>query len=120
MNKKLFSLLAVTALLTVAGAAYGATINIPNPLANSGVNNFCDLLTRVSNYILGFIATLAIIVFIWAGILFIISRGDPGKTKDAQNMILYAVIGIGIALAGKGLLGVITAVIGTSGGTCTV
>lgn len=116
MNKKLLFLLAFSGLLALSGVAHGDTINIPNPLCLPGgtscINSFGELIAAVSRYILGFISVLAVIVFIWAGILFVVSRGDPGKIKEAQHMVLYAVIGIGIAVAGEGLIRVVQAVIG--------
>jgi hypothetical protein len=45
----------------------------------------------------------AVLVIIWAGINYIVSQGDPGRTKDAKNTILYAVVGL-ILSAGSYML----------------
>jgi uncharacterized membrane protein YidH (DUF202 family) len=39
-------------------------------------------------------AGIAMIVIILAGIQFILSQGDPGKTAKARNTIIYAAIGL--------------------------
>ena len=40
---------------------------------------------------------VSIIVIIIAGINFITSQGDPQKTKNARNTVIYAIVGIIIA-----------------------
>jgi len=41
---------------------------------------------------------LAVFFIIWGGLKFISSRGEPGKIKEAQDTILYAVLGLVIAI----------------------
>ena len=55
---------------------------------------------------------VSIIMFIWAGILFISAQGDPGKVAEARKAVIWAVIGIVVGLLGylsvaiiKGALG---------------
>lgn len=96
------------------------SITLPNPLCTGGpgspgcINSFTGLLTQITTYILNIIGGLAVIMFIWAGILFVTSAGDPSKITKARHVVIYAIIGIAIALAGKGLIAVITEVIGSS------
>jgi hypothetical protein len=42
-------------------------------------------------------ASVAFIVIIIAGIQFILSRGDPGKTATARSTIIYAAVGLVLA-----------------------
>ena len=44
-------------------------------------------------------AAISVVVIVIAGIQFIISAGEPGKVAKARNVILYAVIGLVIALS---------------------
>jgi len=41
-------------------------------------------------------ASIAAIVIILAGISFILSRGDPQKSTNARNAIIYALIGLAV------------------------
>lgn len=52
-------------------------------------------LVRTALIILG---GLAVIVIIIAGIMFVSSSGDPGRVKAAKNTIMYAVIGLFVAM----------------------
>lgn len=67
----------------------------------AGCNDEGDIKESVRNginaaiYILG-IAAVGVIVF--GGVRYTISQGDPGKIKNAKNTILYAVIGLIVAI----------------------
>ncbi|MCC7543582.1 hypothetical protein IT415_02640 [bacterium] len=54
---------------------------------------------QVFMYVIGI---TAVIIMIIAGMLYVYSAGDPGKTKIAKDAILYAAIGIVVALVGSG------------------
>ncbi len=41
-----------------------------------------------------------VIMFIWAGILYLTARGDPEKFKKANLAVVFAVIGIIVAILG--------------------
>ncbi len=93
----------------------GFGVSIPNPLCLPGsatcVNDFPTLIKDITAYISGVIGSLAVIIFIWAGILFVTSSGNEAQLGKAKKALLYAVVGSAIALAGAGLVAVIQAVI---------
>ena len=49
--------------------------------------------------VFGILGIIAAVVIIIAGVLYMISAGDPGKVATAKKAILYAVIGLIIALS---------------------
>ena len=51
-------------------------------------------------------------MFVVAGILFVSSAGDPTRVTKAKNALLYAIIGLTVALAGEGLIQLIKLIIG--------
>lgn len=67
---------------------YGVKEIDANALLINGLN--------LAYYIAGIIAVIVIII---AGIMYATSMGDAGRIGRAKNMILYAVIGIGVILA---------------------
>ena len=115
MNKKLLFLVVFVSFLSVANLV-SAGIMFLNPLClNPGPNcidSFPKLLTKITDYIFGIIAVLATLMFVISGIFFVTSAGNPERITRAKNIAFYAVIGAAIALAGKGLIEVIKAVIG--------
>lgn len=48
-------------------------------------------------------AVISVLVIVIAGIQFIISSGEPGKVAKARNTILYALIGLIVALSATAL-----------------
>lgn len=126
MNKNLVSLLVVLFVLLASMTPFLANaITLPNPLClNPNPNGPCissptcvcsiaDLVQKIIDYVLTVIGVLATLMFVWAGILFVTSAGSPEKINQAKKAAIYAAIGAGIALAGKGLILVIKEVIGT-------
>ncbi len=85
-------------------------VTISNPL--TGVNNFTDLITKISTAVSAFIGAIAVVILIIAGIYFLISAGDPGKVQKAKEMVKYAVIGIVIALTAETIVILIKWVLG--------
>ncbi len=66
--------------------------------------SLCDLMSTFANVVYFFIGVVIWIVtpimFAWSGILFILSRGNTGRTGEARKMITGTVIGILIVLCG--------------------
>lgn len=99
-----------------------AGVSLPNPLCpnwdgtgSCPANCVCTLsglINNIATYITNIIGILATLMFLIAGILFVISAGNPGRVETAKKAAIYAAIGAAIALAGKGLIEVIKAVIG--------
>ncbi|MDO4986946.1 MAG: hypothetical protein Q4E46_01330 [Candidatus Saccharibacteria bacterium] len=52
----------------------------------------------IINTVLGVVAVVAVVFIIVGGVQYITSSGDTGKAMKAKNTIMYAVIGLVIAL----------------------
>ena len=83
------------------------TISIPNP----GPSSFTALLNNIVSYVSGLIATLAVIMIVISGILYLTSGGIPSRTEAAKKCLLYAVAGIAVALAASGIVATINAIL---------
>jgi len=101
-------------------ASSGFGINLQNPLCNSGgvngtlcLNNVSSVLSIILVYIRGIVLAIAVVVLIYAGFLYVTSGGEPSKIATAKKALLWAAVGIAIALAAEGLRDVVVAVIGS-------
>ncbi len=75
------------------GVEYARPDGVPTELfGNTGI------FTQITNTILAAVGLIAVIMLIFGGIRYIISGGDQKKVTDAKNTILYAIIGLIIAL----------------------
>lgn len=68
------------------------SVNIPKVGASQVVGDVLNLVYFVG----GIVAVIMIIV---SGLLYVISEGDPSKTKRAKDGILYSVVGLVIILS---------------------
>ena len=57
-----------------------------------------DGLKQVVNVLLFLIGAISVIVIIIGGLMYVVSAGDSGRTKKAKDTIMYAVIGLVVAL----------------------
>lgn len=125
MKKYLIFALSLALLLTLSGPILAAELSLPNPLCprnNNGdpinaatcIDSFPRLIEQVTTYISTIVGILAVLMFVIAGIFFIISAGNPDKTQKAKDIAKWAAIGVGISLAGNGLVAIVRAVIGNT------
>lgn len=69
----------------------------------SGLNPVADgdlwtIVTRVVNVVMAVLGTVCVVMLIVGGYAYATSAGDSSKVTKAKNTILYAVIGLVIAL----------------------
>jgi TRAP-type C4-dicarboxylate transport system permease small subunit len=76
-------------------ALLAQTIVLKNPLPKTSDSLFQDIL----NIVFGALGGISLIIITWAGTKYTLSQGDPGKTAEARNQIIYAAIGIGVAVS---------------------
>ncbi|MFH1968072.1 MAG: TrbC/VirB2 family protein [bacterium] len=114
MDKRLILSLIIVSLLFSANFVFAQTV-LTNPL---GVDNFCDLFTKIAETIAALIGALGTIMIVLAGIFYLTSAGSPEKMTKAKTTLIYAIIGIAIAISAGTIVAVIKEAITASGGTC--
>jgi len=72
--------------------------------------------TKVLNWFFGIVVIIAAIMLVAAGFTYVTSGGNPDKMKTALNTLIYALIGVAIALLAKGLVFMVCTFIGPTGG----
>lgn len=87
------------------------SVCIPNPLC---ADTFEQLLDAITNFIFWIGITLAPVIFIIAGFLYVTALGDPHRIETAKKMMLYAVIGLAVLLLARGLVAVLKSIIGVT------
>lgn len=125
-------ILAGVALLT---APVGAASTIQDSVQDacslenaSGVVGGCEsggatldtVLTNLVNVALTVIGIVAVVVIVMGGQRYITSGGDPAKAKAAKDMIMYAVIGLVVAVLAWAIVGFVARSLaggGSSGGS---
>ncbi len=95
--------LASGALLSLAVPVYA---QVPNEIGN-GANtvkpsgspsNLLDVFQKIINTVIFLIGAIAVVMLIIGGVRYVISAGNEAQVKGASHTIIYAVIGIIVAI----------------------
>lgn len=81
-----------------ASASDLALCNTEDPTTNPDETDLMKRVQNVVSVVLGIVAFVAVVAIVISGVQFMTARGDPGKIAKAKNAILYAVIGLIVAV----------------------
>jgi len=73
--------------------------------------DFSGALVNMTNWILGFVGLIAVLMIIYGGVLYLTSAGDDSKAENGKKTISYALIGLLIAGFAYAIVKVIVATI---------
>ncbi len=104
-NKLFLLLFLIVTPLVVLG------VTIPNPI---GYSSFEELIHAIVSFIRNVALVIAPILFIYAGVKFYFAAGDPGKAKEAADVIKWTAIGLVVILVANGITAVIKDVMGVN------
>jgi len=90
----------------------GGSSQIPNPLKCGDVECVVQM---IADFIAGLVTVIGTIMIIFGGIQYITSAGSEDKARRAKNTVLYAVIGIAIAVSVDFIIGFLGEVLGRGG-----
>ena len=108
MMKKLFSILVVVALFAMVGAPMVlASSHAPdNGLPQTGVpetgQELIDRIEFIGNWVFAIFLAISLIYIILGAFQFVTGAGDPEKISQARQKLIYAAVGIAIALLAGG------------------
>lgn len=90
-------------------------IQIPNPLGDDpAAKDPRLLLGRIIGAILGIVGSVALILFIYGGVLWMTSAGNQERVRKGKEVIIWAVLGLGIIFTSYAVVKfIITAFVGT-------
>ena len=69
-----------------------------SPICKDKDANVTDSIKTIVNTLLFVLGAVAVLVIIVAGIMYVVSGGEAASVKKAKDMILYAVVGLVVAL----------------------
>ncbi len=82
--------------------------SLDNPLE---ADNLVELINVIATWLLNIAIPIAVAMIVYAGVLFLVSRGDTAKVVQAKKILLYAVVGFSIILIGKGFITLIESIL---------
>lgn len=67
-----------------------------------------NTITNILEAVLNFLALIAVVIIVIAGIRLIVSQGEDEQKDKAKNTILYALIGLVVVLFARVLVSIVT------------
>lgn len=108
MSKKQLIIISSFVTLLLPLAAYA--VNCSAVPANEWIG--CIMKNIIDIVVWPVFAGLVFIMFIWAGILFLIARGEPSKLETARKALIWAVVGIVVGILAFSAYAIIKWVLG--------
>lgn len=100
INKKIVTVSAMVVLLVVPLVGFAAIdLNVAQP-PTAGAINLPGFMNAILGVVWKIFLAAAVVLLIIAGILFLTTQGDPEKVKKARLALIFAIIGIVVALLG--------------------
>lgn len=96
----------ITASRAFAQESFGG--ELPDLEGTAESTDIKQTITNVLQYVLSFLALIAVIVIVIAGIRLIVSQGNEEERDKAKKTILYAVVGLLIVLFARVIVGFFT------------
>ena len=100
MKKIVLSLTSIS-LLVFPVLAFAVTDPGAGPAADVDI---IATLENIVDWVFGILVIFAAIMLVWAGFSFVTAGGDATKLGEARQKVLYALIGIIVAFASRGLV----------------
>ena len=71
-----------------------------------------NLLVTALNWVFNIVLVISMMILIYTGFLYATAGGDQMKTKKAMSTLIYAIVGIAIAVGAQAIINLITVSIG--------
>jgi hypothetical protein len=84
-----------TASCQKAGSSSGSS-ELPNPL---GIKDLNTMIARLINFVLSFVGSISLLMFLYGGIIWMTSAGAPDKVKKGRDIIVWSVIGLAVVFS---------------------
>lgn len=84
---------------------------VPGPIITSPTQ-ISELIQRILNWVAGIVMTISLIMLLWAAILFLTAGASETAHSKAKNVLIYAIVGIAIAILAFSFQPLITTILG--------
>lgn len=81
------------------------------PTNVTSISAVITIINTLANWVFSILLALAVIMLLLAAFNWLTSGGSDDKVSSARKMLIWALVGIAVALAAKGLVMIITALI---------
>jgi len=112
MKNAFYAISSTMLLLPAVVAAQYSVGTAPGGMPQASSAN--DIIIKIINWFLTFLASLSVLMIVVAGIMYITSGGDEGRVDKAKSWLTYAIVGLVVALLGYVIVKTVSAALGAS------
>ncbi len=94
-------------ILALPFCTFAVDNTLPYGEAPVATGSIFDVMKKVLDWFFNVVVILCAIFLVYAGFTFLTAGGDPEKTKTSLNILMYSLVGLGIAILAKFLVNVI-------------
>ena len=66
---------------------------LPNPLGITDINTF---IATIINFVLSLVGSVSLLLFVYGGVTWMTSMGNPTQIKKGRDIVLWAIIGLAV------------------------
>ena len=111
MKRNVAGILIVLALSLVAVPVLAQDFNLEDVNPITGVKDLDDVVNNVATGLFGVAIPIAVLMYIYAGVLYITAGAKPANVQKAKSVLLYTSIGLAIILIGGGFVDLIISIL---------
>lgn len=104
--------MAIAIVMPIASVVYAqpsTQLNLPGANTNiNSVSSLVDILRGVVRWIYIIFFIIAVLFIIFAAFTYLTAGGDPEKTTNAKNQLIYAAVAIAVALLAVGFQSIVS------------
>ncbi|TSD05214.1 MAG: Uncharacterized protein Athens071412_412 [Parcubacteria group bacterium Athens0714_12] len=89
--KKIISLILIIIFFNLFLIQIDAQETLPNPI---GTTDIKELIARIITTILGLTGAIALVLFVYGGLVWMTSGGSSEKIKEGKNILVWAILGL--------------------------
>ena len=94
------------------GGSFGGDLGVNN--TPTSISGWVGILLTVIRWFYTIVFIVAVAMILLAAFHFVTSKGDPTKTKTARSELLYAIVGIAVALLSYGIVAFVQGAVRTN------
>lgn len=107
-----------TGILLLTSGVRAETIEFLNEtIETNSLSGFMQVAIAISKWILGIVGSVALLMFVYGGIMFLISGGSSERVEKGKQIIIGSVIGLVIVFASYTIIGFVFHSLGIDAGT---
>lgn len=92
---------------TYAQGGYNFVVDPPEKYSD-----FLELANAIGYYVYRVALPIAVVVIIYAGIKFLMARGNASEVTEAKSILLWAVVGVAVIVIGSGFFCLVKSILG--------